>query len=72
MWPSDRLAHSRMTLPPSSSDACGARAACATDGKSAAVTDYLVHLSDWETVNARYESDLPADVRRVRKPMPMA
>ena len=38
----------------------------ATDGKSAAVTDYLVHLFRiWETVNARYESDLPAGVRRV-------
>jgi acyl-homoserine-lactone acylase len=38
----------------------------AVDGRSAAVTDYLVHFFRiWETVNARYDSDLPADVRRV-------
>jgi len=38
----------------------------ASDGKSAAVTDYLVHLFRiWETVNARYESDLPPEVRGV-------
>jgi acyl-homoserine-lactone acylase len=38
----------------------------ATEGRQAAVTDYLVHLFRvWETVNAKYESDLPADVRQV-------
>jgi acyl-homoserine-lactone acylase len=38
----------------------------ATEGRKAAVTDYLVHLFRvWETVNARYESDLPPDVRQV-------
>jgi penicillin amidase/acyl-homoserine-lactone acylase len=38
----------------------------ATEGISAATTDYLVHLMRvWDTVNARYEKDLPADVRRV-------
>jgi acyl-homoserine-lactone acylase len=38
----------------------------ATEGRTAAVADYLVHLLRvWETVNARYESDLPADVRQV-------
>jgi acyl-homoserine-lactone acylase len=35
-------------------------------GLRGATTDYLVHLFRvWETVNARYEKDLPADVRRV-------
>lgn len=35
-------------------------------GEKAAVSDYLVHLMRvWETVEARYESDLGADVRRV-------
>jgi len=38
----------------------------ATEGKKAAVTDYLVHLFGvWETANAKYETDLPADVRQV-------
>ena len=38
----------------------------ATEGPKAAVTDYLVHLFRvWEVVNARYESDLPSDVRHV-------
>ncbi len=38
----------------------------ATEGRKAAVTDYLVHLLRvWETVNAKYETDLPADVRQV-------
>jgi len=38
----------------------------ATEGQKAAVTDYLVHLFRvWETVNARYEIDLPPDVRHV-------
>ncbi|MGD0189613.1 MAG: acylase [Rhizomicrobium sp.] len=38
----------------------------ATDGLKAATTDYLVHLLRvWETVDARYETDLPPDVRRV-------
>ena len=38
----------------------------ATEGPKAAVTDYLVHLFRvWETVDARYESDIPPDVRRV-------
>src|SRR5215471_342718 len=38
----------------------------ATEGPKAAVADYLVHLLRvWETVNARYETDLPADVRQV-------
>ncbi|PYX89239.1 MAG: penicillin amidase [Acidobacteria bacterium] len=38
----------------------------ATEGRKAAVADYLVHfLRVWETVNAKYESDLPADVRKV-------
>src|ERR1017187_5125120 len=38
----------------------------ATEGRKAAVTDYLVHLFRvWETVNARYEIDLPPDVRHV-------
>ena len=38
----------------------------ATEGRSAAVTDYLVHLLRvWETVNAKYDTDLPADVRQV-------
>jgi len=37
-----------------------------SDGLSAATTDYLVHLFRvWETVNARYEKDLPAHVRRI-------
>jgi len=35
-------------------------------GPKAAVTDYLVHLFRiWETVNAKYETDLPLDVRQV-------
>jgi acyl-homoserine-lactone acylase len=38
----------------------------ATEGTGAATTDYLVHLFRvWETIDARYEKDLPADVRRV-------
>jgi penicillin amidase/acyl-homoserine-lactone acylase len=38
----------------------------ATEGPKAAVTDYLVRLFRvWETVNAKYESDLPADLRQV-------
>jgi len=38
----------------------------ATEGPKAAVTDYLVRLFRvWETVNAKYESDLPPDLRRV-------
>src|SRR5579864_2270479 len=38
----------------------------AVEGASAAPTDYLVHvLRVWETVNARYEKDLPLDVRKV-------
>jgi penicillin amidase/acyl-homoserine-lactone acylase len=38
----------------------------ATEGSKAATTDYLVHLLRvWETVNARYATDLPPDVRRV-------
>jgi len=38
----------------------------ATEGRKAAVTDYLVHFFRvWETVNAKYESDLPPDVRQV-------
>lgn len=38
----------------------------ATEGLHAATTDYLVHLLRvWETVNARYAKDLPADVRHV-------
>jgi len=36
----------------------------AHEGRQAAVTDYLVRLLRvWETVNARYERDLPADLR---------
>jgi penicillin amidase/acyl-homoserine-lactone acylase len=38
----------------------------ATAGPRAAVTDYLVHLFRvWETVNAKYESDLPGDLHQV-------
>jgi len=38
----------------------------ATEGRKAAVADYLVHLLRvWETVNAKYDTDLPADVRHV-------
>lgn len=38
----------------------------ATEGPKAAVTDYLVRLFRvWETVDAKYESDLPPDLRRV-------
>lgn len=38
----------------------------AIKGKEAAVSDYLVHLLRiWDNVNARYETDLPADVRKV-------
>jgi acyl-homoserine-lactone acylase len=38
----------------------------AHEGPKGAVADYLVHLLRvWETVNAKYESDLPADVRQV-------
>src|SRR5580658_9474580 len=38
----------------------------ATDGPKGAVTDYLVRLFRvWETVNAKYESDLPPDLRQV-------
>src|SRR5215467_7225392 len=38
----------------------------ATQGRKAAVADYLVHLLRvWETVNAKYDTDLPADVRQV-------
>jgi penicillin amidase/acyl-homoserine-lactone acylase len=38
----------------------------ATEGRKGAVTDYLVQLFRvWETVNARYEIDLPPDVRHV-------
>lgn len=38
----------------------------AVNGPDAAVTDYLVHLLRvWETIDARYERDLPADVRKV-------
>jgi penicillin amidase/acyl-homoserine-lactone acylase len=35
-------------------------------GQQAAITDYLVHLFRvWNTINTRYETDLPPDVRRV-------
>jgi acyl-homoserine-lactone acylase len=38
----------------------------AVEGPKAAVTDYLVRLFRvWETVNAKYESDLPPDLRRM-------
>ena len=38
----------------------------AIQGPKAAVTDYLVRLFRiWETVNAKYESDLPPDLRQV-------
>ena len=38
----------------------------AAEGPKAAVSDYLVRLFRvWEAVNAKYESDLPADVRQV-------
>lgn len=38
----------------------------AANGLGGATTDYLVHLFRvWENVNARYEKDLPADVRSV-------
>jgi penicillin amidase/acyl-homoserine-lactone acylase len=38
----------------------------ADQGPKAATTDYLVHLFRvWETVTARYQKDLPADVRKV-------
>jgi penicillin amidase/acyl-homoserine-lactone acylase len=38
----------------------------ASEGLKGATTDYLVHLFRvWENVNARYEKDLPPDVRRV-------
>jgi penicillin amidase/acyl-homoserine-lactone acylase len=38
----------------------------ATEGPKAGVTDYLVRLFRvWETVNAKYESDLPPDLRQV-------
>lgn len=38
----------------------------ASEGRQAAVFDYLVHLFRiWETVNARYETDVPPDVRHV-------
>ena len=38
----------------------------ARDGQSAAVTDYLVHLLHvWETVNARYDKDLPDSLKAV-------
>ena len=38
----------------------------ATEGPKAAVTDYLVRLFRvWETVNAKYDHDLPADLRQV-------
>ena len=38
----------------------------AKDGPKGAVTDYLVRLMRvWPTVNARYERDLPPDLRRV-------
>jgi len=38
----------------------------ADQGLKAATTDYLVHLFRvWETVNARYERDLPANVRTI-------
>ena len=38
----------------------------ATEGIKAATTDYIVRLLRvWDTINARYEKDLPADVRAV-------
>jgi len=38
----------------------------ASEGPKAAVSDYLVRLFRvWETVNAKYERDLPLDLRRV-------
>ncbi len=38
----------------------------ATEGLKAATLDYLVHLMRvWETIDAQYEKDLPADVRHV-------
>ena len=38
----------------------------AEEGPKAAVTDYLVRLFRvWETVNAKYARDLPADLRQV-------
>ena len=38
----------------------------ASEGLKGATTDYLVHLFRvWENVNARFEKDLPPDVRRV-------
>ena len=47
--------------------ALAARGQLAADqGPKAAATDYIVHLLRvWETVNARYEKDLPLDVRKV-------
>lgn len=37
-----------------------------TKGRSAATTDYLVNLFGvWDAINARYETDLPPDVRAV-------
>ena len=36
------------------------------DGKEAAVTDYLVHLFRvWETIDAKYDKELPDDVKQV-------
>ena len=38
----------------------------ASEGAKAAPGDYLVHaMRVWETIDARYERDLPADVKRV-------
>jgi penicillin amidase/acyl-homoserine-lactone acylase len=38
----------------------------ASEGPKAAVTDYLVRLFRvWETVNAKYETDIPQDLRQV-------
>jgi acyl-homoserine-lactone acylase len=38
----------------------------AVNGPSGATTDYLVHLFRvWENINARYETDLPPDLRKV-------
>jgi penicillin amidase/acyl-homoserine-lactone acylase len=38
----------------------------ASEGVKAAPTDYIVHaLRVWETIDARYERDLPSDVKRV-------
>jgi len=61
------FAHSEDDFPTIQDAALGCRGQlAATEGLKSATTDYLVRLLHvWETIDARYERDIPADVRKV-------